>query len=112
MFWDAGLYRSIDASLGLMLSITAVLTVYVWSAPVVAVLIRGLLAASTMLWPDKTRSRLYVPSVDEETVMWYVSPEPEMPVTWVVPLTLPVLPVDRTKSDAVTPVTLSLKVAL
>ena len=36
------MYRSIDASLGLVLSITAVLTVYVWSAPVVAVLIRGL----------------------------------------------------------------------
>ena len=32
----------------------------IWSAPVVAVLIRGLLAASAMLWPDKTRSRLYV----------------------------------------------------
>ena len=75
-------------------------------------LVRGLLAASAMLWPDKTRSRLYVPSVDEETVTWYVSPEPEMPVTWVVPLTLPVLPGDRTKSDAVTPVTFSLKVAL
>ena len=35
-----------------------------------------------------------------------------MPVTWMVPLTLPVLPGDRTKSDAVTPVTFSLKVAL
>ena len=46
MFWDAGLYRSIDASLGLVVSVTAVLTVYVWSAPVVAVLVRGLLAAS------------------------------------------------------------------
>ena len=35
-----------------------------------------------------------------------------MPVTWVVPLTLPVLPGDRIKSDAVTPVTSSLNVAL
>ena len=81
MFWDAGLYRSIDASLGLVLSVTAVLTVYVWSAPVVAVLIRGLFAVSTMLWSEDARSRLYVPSVDEETVTWYVSPEPEMSVT-------------------------------
>ena len=68
MFWDVGLDLSIDASLGLVLSITAVLTVYVWSAPVVAVLVSELFAASTMLWSDETRSRLYVPSVDEETV--------------------------------------------
>ena len=43
MFWDAGLYRSIDSSLGLAVSVTAVLTVYVSSAPVVAVLVSGLL---------------------------------------------------------------------
>ena len=44
-------------------------------------LVSELFAVSTMLWPDKTRSRLYVPSVDGETVTWYVSPEPEMSVT-------------------------------
>ena len=68
MFWDVGLYRSTDASLGLVVSVTAVLTVYVSSAPVGEVLVSGLFAASTMLWPDETRLRLYVPSVDEETV--------------------------------------------
>ena len=52
----------------------------------------GLLAASTMLWPDETSLRLYLPSVDVETVTWYVSPEPKMAVPWVMPLTLPVLP--------------------
>ena len=81
MFWDAGLYRSIDASLGLVMSVTAVLTVYVSSAPVGDLLVKGLSAASSILWPDETRSRLYVPSVDGETVMRYVSPEPEMLVT-------------------------------
>ena len=57
------------------------LTVYVSSAPVGVVLVKGLLAASAMPWPDDTKSRLYVPSVGAETVTWYVSPEPEMPVT-------------------------------
>ena len=111
MFWDVGLYRSIDSSLGLMVSVTAVLTVYVSSAPVGDLLVKGLSAASSILWPDETRSRLYVPSVDGETVMRYVSPEPEMLVTGLLPLfPLPVLPEDRTKSDAVTPVTSSLNV--
>ena len=67
MFWDAGSYRSIDASLGLVLSVTAVLTVYVSSAPVGDLLVRGLSAASSILWSDETRSRLYVPSVDAKT---------------------------------------------
>ena len=68
MFWDDGLYRSIDASLGLVVSVTVVLTVYVSSAPVVEVLISWLLAVSAMLWPEETRSRLYVPSCEAGTV--------------------------------------------
>ena len=111
MSWDAGLYRSIDSSVGLVSSITSVLTVYVSSAPVGVVLVRRVLAVSAMLCPEDTRSRLYVPSVEAETVTWYVSPEPETPVTGLVPVP-PVLPGDRAKSDAVTPATSSLKVTL
>ena len=64
------------------MSAGTVLTVYVWSVPVVgAVSVRGLLAVSAMPWPDDTKSRLYVPSAGAETVTWYVSPEPETVVT-------------------------------
>ena len=41
---------------------------YVASAPVGVVLVSGLLAASAMLWPDETRSRLYVPSTAGEII--------------------------------------------
>jgi hypothetical protein len=58
-----------------------VLTAYVSSAPVGAVSMSWLFAVSAMPWPEDTRSRLYVPSVGAETVTWYVSSEPETPVT-------------------------------
>ena len=59
MFWDVGLNLSIDASLGLVLSVTVMLTVYVSSVPVVgAVLLRRFIAASLMPCPDETRSNV------------------------------------------------------
>ena len=49
VFSAAGLYLSIDASVGAVASAGTVLTVYVWSVPVVGVVpVRGLAAASAM----------------------------------------------------------------
>ena len=69
-----GCTASIDSSVGLVSSITSVLTVYVSSAPVGVVLVSGLLTMSTMSCPEDTRSRLYVPSIEAETVTSYVLP--------------------------------------
>ena len=66
----------------------------------------GLLAVSTIPCPDEARSRLYVPSCVAETVTRYVSPEPVR----LAMLPVPVLPEDRAKSAASTPVTFSLNV--
>ena len=63
VFSAAGLYLSIDASVGAVASAGTVLTVYVWSVPEVGtMLVSGFFAISSMPWPGETRSRLYVPS--------------------------------------------------